>query len=171
MRKISKSKSPRRRRTARDFSISTGMSARPVSRKKLRAWTKKDERELRSHSKLSRTTVVKSMKRTAGALRQKAFSLGLSLGHSRYAQKKGWDAMLDRAVARSSHSGRPVDLVLTVSAVPPRGITLVEQDAPSDAADLEDALEAARERGHLRVAKFLERKELWRLGGSRVFRV
>jgi hypothetical protein len=55
-----------------------------------RAWTKKDEAELRSHSrnKSPITAVVKSMKRTAGALRQKAFSLGLSLGHRRSSKKK-----------------------------------------------------------------------------------
>jgi hypothetical protein len=55
-----------------------------------RAWTKQDERELRSHSKNKSTvkTVVRSMKRTAGALRQKAFSLGLSLGHRRSSKSK-----------------------------------------------------------------------------------
>jgi hypothetical protein len=134
------------------------MSARPVSRKKLPAWTKKDERELRSHSKLPKTAIVKSMKRTAGALRQKAFSLGLSLGHSRYAEKRDWDAMLNRAVARSYHIGRPVDLVLKVSAV--LGIALVEQDAPSNGTNLKDALKAARERGRLRVAKILDSQEM-----------
>jgi hypothetical protein len=136
------------------------MSARPVSRKKLRAWTKKDERELGSHSKLPTTAVVKSIKRTAGALRRKAFGLDLSLGHSRHADKRGWDTTLKRAVAKSYDIGRPVNLVLKVSAVPPRGITLVEQDAPSDDTDLEDALKAARERGHLRVAKILDSEEM-----------
>ena len=159
MRKISKSKSSRRRDTVRNFSVSTRMSARPVS-KKLPAWTKKDERELRSHSKLPKTAIVKSMKRTAGALRQKAFSLGLSLGHSRYAEKRDWDAMLNRAVARSYHIGRPVDLVLKVSAVPPGGIALVEQDAPSNGTNLKDALKAARDRGRLRVAKILDSQEM-----------
>jgi hypothetical protein len=55
-----------------------------------RAWTKQDERELRSHSKNKSTvkTVVRAMKRTAGALRQKAFSLGLSLGHRRSSKRK-----------------------------------------------------------------------------------
>jgi hypothetical protein len=39
--------------------------------------------ELKSHSKAKTpvTKISKAMKRTAGALRQKAFSLGLSLGH------------------------------------------------------------------------------------------
>jgi hypothetical protein len=63
-------------------------------RKKKRAprrpWTKQDEQELRSHSKSKSTvkSVVRSMKRTAGALRQKAFSMGLSLGHRRSRKKK-----------------------------------------------------------------------------------
>jgi hypothetical protein len=55
-----------------------------------RPWSKQDERELRDHSKNKSPirTVVRGMKRTAGALRQKAFSLGLSLGHRRSAKKK-----------------------------------------------------------------------------------
>jgi hypothetical protein len=55
-----------------------------------RPWSKEDERELKSHSrnKSPIKTVVRSMKRTAGALRQKAFSLGLSLGHRRSSKKK-----------------------------------------------------------------------------------
>jgi hypothetical protein len=55
-----------------------------------RGWTKADERELKSHSKNKSpiTTVVRGMKRTAGALRQKAFSMGLSLGHRRSSKKK-----------------------------------------------------------------------------------
>ena len=55
-----------------------------------RPWTKQDERELREHSrnKSPIRAVVKSMKRTPGALRQKAFSLGLSLGHRRSKKKR-----------------------------------------------------------------------------------
>ena len=55
-----------------------------------RPWTKADERELRDHSKNKSPirTVVRSMKRTPGALRQKAFSLGLSLGHRRSKKKR-----------------------------------------------------------------------------------
>jgi hypothetical protein len=55
-----------------------------------RPWSKQDERELRSHSKSKSPirAVVKSMKRTAGALRQKAFSIGLSLGRRRSVKKK-----------------------------------------------------------------------------------
>jgi hypothetical protein len=50
-----------------------------------REWTKQDVREIKGHSR-SRTPVAKMsklMKRTVGALRQKAFDLGLPLGHRR----------------------------------------------------------------------------------------
>ena len=50
-----------------------------------RRWTNQEVRELRAHSR-SRTPVsqiAKAMKRSAGALRQKAFALGLPLGHQR----------------------------------------------------------------------------------------
>ena len=50
-----------------------------------RRWTNQEVKELRAHSR-SRTPVAqiaKAMKRSAGALRQKAFALGLSLGHQR----------------------------------------------------------------------------------------
>ena len=50
-----------------------------------REYTAQDVRELRRHSK-NKTSVVaisKAMKRTPGSLRQKALSLGLSLGHRR----------------------------------------------------------------------------------------
>jgi len=60
--------------------------ARTNRRKVTRArWTKKDQRELKAHSK-ARTPVVrisKQMKRTIGALRQQAFKLGIGLGHER----------------------------------------------------------------------------------------
>jgi hypothetical protein len=52
---------------------------------KRREWTKEDIREIKGHSR-SRTPVAKMskvMKRTAGALRQKAWDLGLPLGHRR----------------------------------------------------------------------------------------
>jgi hypothetical protein len=48
-------------------------------------WTKENLRELKMHSK-ARTPVVKiskAMKRTIGALRQKALALGIGLGHQR----------------------------------------------------------------------------------------
>lgn len=50
-----------------------------------RAWTKKDLRALKKHSK-KRTPVVKiskKMERTVGALRQQAHALGIGLGHQR----------------------------------------------------------------------------------------
>lgn len=48
-------------------------------------WTKEDLRELKGHSK-ARTPVsevAKAMKRTEGAVRQKAKTIGISLGHHR----------------------------------------------------------------------------------------
>jgi hypothetical protein len=48
-------------------------------------WTKDDIRDLKAHSK-TRTPVekiAKQMKRTVGALRQKALKLGIGLGHRR----------------------------------------------------------------------------------------
>jgi hypothetical protein len=50
-----------------------------------RAWTKDDDRTLKAHSK-GRTPVFKiskEMKRTMGAVRQRAFGLGFPLGHQR----------------------------------------------------------------------------------------
>ena len=49
------------------------------------AWTKEDLRELKAHSK-ARTPVpevAKAMKRTEGAVRQKAKTIGIGLGHRR----------------------------------------------------------------------------------------
>jgi hypothetical protein len=48
-------------------------------------WTKENLRELKMHSK-AKTPVAKiskAMKRTVGALRQKAYGLGFGLGHQR----------------------------------------------------------------------------------------
>jgi hypothetical protein len=48
-------------------------------------WSKEDIRELKAHSK-ARTSVAKvakAMKRTEGAVRQKATSIGIGLGHRR----------------------------------------------------------------------------------------
>jgi hypothetical protein len=50
-----------------------------------RAWTKEDQRSLKTHSK-TKTPVVaisKEMQRTVGAIRQQALKLGISLGHRR----------------------------------------------------------------------------------------
>jgi hypothetical protein len=56
-----------------------------AKRTKRREWTKENVRELKAHSR-SKTPVAKiskMTKRTVGALRQKAFQMGLSLGHQR----------------------------------------------------------------------------------------
>jgi hypothetical protein len=50
-----------------------------------RGWTKEDDRSLKAHSK-SRTRVVKvakDLKRTMSAVRQRAFGLGIAIGHQR----------------------------------------------------------------------------------------
>jgi hypothetical protein len=59
------------------------MAKQKVKRVVRREWSAQDERELKKHSK-SKTPVKdisKALKRTPGALRQKALSLGVSLGH------------------------------------------------------------------------------------------
>jgi hypothetical protein len=60
-------------------------SKRTNSRTKRVSWTKEHVRDLKAHSK-SKTPVAKisrAMKRTAGAIRQKALALGISIGHRR----------------------------------------------------------------------------------------
>jgi len=60
------------------------MAKRAVKRR-LRTWTKDEVKALKAHSR-SRTPVdaiSKKMKRSVGALRQKALSLGFGLGHQR----------------------------------------------------------------------------------------
>jgi hypothetical protein len=48
-------------------------------------WTKEDLRGLRAHSKAKTPVaeVAKAMKRTEGAVRQKAKTIGIGLGHRR----------------------------------------------------------------------------------------
>jgi hypothetical protein len=48
-------------------------------------WSKEDLRELKAHSKAKTpvSEVAKAMKRTEGAVRQKAKSMGVGLGHRR----------------------------------------------------------------------------------------
>ena len=58
-----------------------------MATKKIRRvrWTKTEDRDLRAHSK-RKTPVMKiskEMKRTIAALRQRAFMLGVPLGHRR----------------------------------------------------------------------------------------
>ena len=54
-----------------------------ANRARRHPWTKEDVRELKQHSRSKSPVkrISRAMKRTPGALRQKAFSLGLSLGH------------------------------------------------------------------------------------------
>jgi len=59
--------------------------AKRKTRGKRVEWTKAHERELKDHSrkKTPVKAVAKAMKRTEGALRQKAYAMGVSLGHRR----------------------------------------------------------------------------------------
>jgi len=61
------------------------MATKRAWRTKRRPWSKEDVRELRAHSRSKSPVkkIVRAMKRTAGALRQKARTLGLPLGHRR----------------------------------------------------------------------------------------
>jgi hypothetical protein len=56
-----------------------------VARKRVirRDWTRVEVKELKKHSKDKTPvkTVSRALKRTPGALRQKAYALGISLGH------------------------------------------------------------------------------------------
>ena len=54
-----------------------------------RGWTRTDVKELRRHSKDKTrvTTISRALKRTPGALRQKARALGIPLGHQRTKKK------------------------------------------------------------------------------------
>jgi|SoiMetStandDraft_5_1073268.scaffolds.fasta_scaffold74115_3 hypothetical protein len=53
--------------------------------RKLVRWSKADVKELKAHSrsKIAVAKVARVMKRSPGAIRQKAASLGLPMGHSR----------------------------------------------------------------------------------------
>jgi len=64
-----------------------------------REWTAQDERELKRHSKSKTpvTTISKALKRTPGALRQKARHLGITIGHRRHPKKsyrRRWSKVL-----------------------------------------------------------------------------
>jgi hypothetical protein len=63
-----------------------GVEAMPKKKTLVRnPWTKEDLRQLKAHSK-TRTPVVevaKAMKRTEAAVRQKAKTIGIGLGHRR----------------------------------------------------------------------------------------
>ena len=68
------------------FSIVKGVQKMPKMMTAHRSpWTKEDLRELKAHSK-ARTPVsmiAKAMKRTEGAVRQKAKTIGIDIGHRR----------------------------------------------------------------------------------------
>ena len=60
------------------------MAAKPKTRKRV-AWSKEHVRDLKAHSR-AKTPVSKisrALKRTEGAIRQKALILGLPIGHRR----------------------------------------------------------------------------------------
>jgi hypothetical protein len=59
--------------------------AKKVKRRKRKVWTAPDLRALKKYSreKLPVAKIEKLLKRTASTLRQKAYTLGLSLGHQR----------------------------------------------------------------------------------------
>jgi len=59
--------------------------AKKVTRRKRVVWSKTQLKELRQHSRAKTpvSKIAKAMKRSEGALRQKAFSLDLPLGHQR----------------------------------------------------------------------------------------
>jgi hypothetical protein len=67
-------------------SVPRGRKAMPKKKTPVRApWTKDDIRQLKVHSK-ARTPAVdvaKAMKRTEAAVRQKAKTIGIGLGHRR----------------------------------------------------------------------------------------
>lgn len=61
-----------------------------MAKRIVREWTVQDEKELKKHSK-NKTPVKrisKALKRTPGAIRQKAHSLGISVGHRRRTTKR-----------------------------------------------------------------------------------
>jgi hypothetical protein len=62
-----------------------GPISKKSSRSKRRAWSKGDVTALRSHSKKKTPTasIARTLHRSAGAIRQKAISLGLPIGHRR----------------------------------------------------------------------------------------
>ncbi len=68
-----------------DFTHELLLATKRAGHSKRHPWTKQDVRELKEHSrsKSPLKKITRAMKRTIGALRQKAFSLGLSLGHRR----------------------------------------------------------------------------------------
>jgi hypothetical protein len=69
------------------------LMAKTIARKKRivrRDWTRAEVKELRQHSrdKTPVKTISRALKRTPGALRQKARALGIPLGHRRPKKKR-----------------------------------------------------------------------------------
>lgn len=64
--------------------------ARGTKRTIRREWTAQDERELKRHSRSMTPVKVisKALKRTPGAVRQKARNLGIPIGHRRRPRKQ-----------------------------------------------------------------------------------
>ena len=92
-----------------------------------REWTKDDLRELKNHSreKTPATTIAKLTKRTVGALRQKAFKLGLPLGRS----SREWTKADLRELKRHARQKTPATTISksmkrTVAAVRRKASTL-----------------------------------------------
>ena len=92
-----------------------------------REWTKEDLRELKNHSreKTPAKTIAKFTKRTVGALRQKAFILGLPLGRS----SREWTKEDLRELKRYARQKPPATTIAksmerTVAAVRRKAITL-----------------------------------------------
>ncbi len=58
---------------------------RTANRRTRETWTKEHLRELKAHSRAKTRVakIAKGMKRTEGAVRQKAFALGIPVGHQR----------------------------------------------------------------------------------------
>jgi hypothetical protein len=56
-----------------------------AKRRPRETWTKEHVRELKAHSKAKTPVrkIAKAMRRTEGTVRQKGFTLGVSLGHQR----------------------------------------------------------------------------------------
>jgi hypothetical protein len=75
-----------------------------VKKRVWRSYTKADEKELRAHSKAGTPVVkiAKLTKRSTGALRAKAHSLGISLGHQLRSKKAaGKKAIVKKAAKRT----------------------------------------------------------------------
>src|SRR6266699_5679528 len=89
-----------------------------------REWTKEDLRELKNHSreKTPAKTIAKLTKRTVGALRQKAFKLGLSLGRS----SREWTKEDLRELKNHSREKTPAT---TISKLTKRTVGAVRQKA------------------------------------------